>query len=573
MNQKRAPTDRAVLSRTFAIAGSLLLAGVVTAALALAMSGAPAAAVAAPSGEWRVCPAGPGTCDFATVQEAVDAAGPGDVIKVAEGVYTDLHVREGMTQVAYITESVTIRGGYTTSDWETSDPAVHATTLDAGGHARVVVIDRDGGQVVTVTLNGLRVTNGRPLGEDWGAGIYARYANLVIADCHVFSNSAGSSGGGVDVQLSDDLLLRSNQIYSNTALSGAGVYIGDCPDARVEENRVYGNQADVYWGGGIRLSRSHGTAVLGNEIHNNAALSSGGGGIALLSSDHVTIAGNLVYSNVAAVSGGGIFISGPAQDAVVVANNVYDNRASSSGGGVYFTAVLAAAVRDNRITGNLATIHGGGLYAHALTPTVEGNLIYSNTAYQYYGGGAYLSNSSAFTVVNNVIADNWAGSAGDGVYVKTSAEGRSVGKMAHNTLVENGRGLGDEAIYLRERVTLTLTNNLITGHEVGLYLRPGLTNTATADHTLFFDNEHDTHGDTIISTNAITGQDPLFVDRAAGDYHLRRGSPAIDAGADVNWLADDIDGDDRPLGDGYDIGADEVWAAIIYLPLVVRALP
>ena len=46
-----------------------------------------------------------------------------------------------------------------------------------------------------------------------------------------------------------------------------------------------------------------------------------------------------------------------------------------------------------------------------------------------------------------------------------------------------------------------------------------------------------------------------------GDYHLRDGSPAIDAGLSTGAPTTDFDGDARPLGGGVDIGLDEAAGA------------
>ena len=90
-----------------------------------------------------------------TVQHAVSRANPGDEVHVAEGLYTDLYSRSGVTQVVYIDRSVVVRGGYT-SDFEARNPKLHPTTLNAKGGGRVVYITGD----VTAGLEGLRITRG-----------------------------------------------------------------------------------------------------------------------------------------------------------------------------------------------------------------------------------------------------------------------------------------------------------------------------------------------------------------------------------------------------------------------------
>ncbi|HNR96858.1 MAG TPA: choice-of-anchor Q domain-containing protein, partial [Anaerolineae bacterium] len=58
-----------------------------------------------------------------------------------------------------------------------------------------------------------------------------------------------------------------------------------------------------------------------------------------------------------------------------------------------------------------------------------------------------------------------------------------------------------------------------------------------------------------------------------GDYHLLPGSAAIDAGV-FSGVAVDLDGQARPVGAGYDLGADEYVPPGVryraYVPAVVR---
>lgn len=60
--------------------------------------------------------------------------------------------------------------------------------------------------------------------------------------------------------------------------------------------------------------------------------------------------------------------------------------------------------------------------------------------------------------------------------------------------------------------------------------------------------------------NSIT-TDPLF--RSATDYRLQKNSPAIDAGVNLPEVTDDYDGNPRPLGGSYEIGAYEYYKAKI----------
>ena len=109
--------------------------------------------------------------------------------------------------------------------------------------------------------------------------------------------------------------------------------------------------------------------------------------------------------------------------------------------------------------------------------------------------------------------------------------------------------------------TLTGTNTIVGGHATGLSVTYPASSTVTMDYTLWYNNTTDYSGG-VGHTNDRSG-DPAFVNPAAWDYHIGSGSAALDMGVNAG-VTDDIDGDARPQGSGYDIGADEYTGAMSY---------
>jgi hypothetical protein len=76
----------------------------------------------------------------------------------------------------------------------------------------------------------------------------------------------------------------------------------------------------------------------------------------------------------------------------------------------------------------------------------------------------------------------------------------------------------------------------------------------------------------VFSSDPITGSNAIRqAPRLTADYHPGLGSPAVDSGLVIPWLTVDLDGEPRPQGSGYDIGAfegAEPWR--VFLPVVLH---
>ena len=526
--------------RILLAAGSLLMAGVILLTLLWFLCTGVIPVVAAPTAELHVCPSGPPTCDYASVQAAVDAANPGDLIKIATGVYTDIHAREGITQVVYISKTITLHGGYTTTDWDTLDPEANPTTLDAGGGGWVLTIS--GG--ITLTINGINITGGDDSIFE-GGGVNIFQASVVMSDTQIFENI----GRGIKV-VEGDLTLAASEVSHNI---GGGIYLSSS-DAVLEGNQIFSNTGAIHgggiyhWGGSIVLTEN---IIAGNATIANAG--NNGGGAYLIEVD-ATLIGNTIADNFANQSGGGLKIYESSVN--LYGNTVTGNRtvASWNGCGGMSWGRSEGVVRSNIFAMNTSEYICGGIgISHSDNVTLDGNIIVSNTAVDN-GGGVYIGYNGNVNMINNVIADNHSDNQGSGLYIYAASP-----QLRHNTIAHNSGGLGC-GIYVtnygpnNELSHVTLFNNIISSHTTGIYVTGG--NSASLDGTLW-GNTIDWAGDGTIHLGTVNLYgDPAFVDPAAWDYHLQDVSPAIDAGVDAG-VTTDIDGDSRPWGLGNDIGADE----------------
>jgi hypothetical protein len=173
-------------------------------------------------------------------------------------------------------------------------------------------------------------------------------------------------------------------------------------------------------------------------------------------------------------------------------------------------------------------------------------------------------------LTNTIVTDNRATQRGSGMQVQDSAP-----RLLHTTIARNGSatlttGSGDDGsgVYVGGDSTVALTNTILVSHLVGIEVTEGCT--ATLESTLWYSNTADWDGaGTIVTGTHNTWGDPLF---DTDGYHLLDGSAAIDQGVDAG-VTTDVDGEIRPVGLGYDIGADEFYVGEqhnVYLPLILR---
>ncbi len=441
-----------------------------------------------------------GSCDgaapcYATIQAAVDASVAGDEIKIAAGTYAGINNQGGLAQVVYINKSITLRGGYTPADWNTADPVINLTTLDAQGLGRPVAVVGP----AEVSITGLRLTGGNATllrgipgntSVNAGGGVYAQSATLTLDRCVIFSNTASTEasksgyGGGVFVY-GGSLTVTSTTIESNLGSpvyygSGGGLYINNSSSVELTGNLIRNNTGSTNQlnagggnGGGIRIEASH-VVLTGNTITGNSGstgpggLASASGGGVYASGGSLTMSDNSLSGNTAAKNnygwGGGVALSGC--EASLTGNTFEENQASTSltssgsGGGLYAYFGSVITLTNNLFQNNTAasggTGSGGGIYVEDSDATLLDNTLSGNTGSAGstgHGGGIFLagslSDASVFMLHNNAITSNKASSvaAGYGGGINAGWDSRLTElTMSGNLLQNNIAGAATEGL-------------------------------------------------------------------------------------------------------------------------------
>ncbi len=292
-------------------------------------------------------------------------------------------------------------------------------------------------------------------------------------------------------------------------------------------------------------------------------------GLRIDASDHITVRDGTFKNN----GRWGIF-TGFSDDLLIEYNEAYGSVLEH---GIYHSnsgdrpIIRGNVIHDNHAAGlhmNADESQGGdGIISGAL---VENNIIYNNGV----GGGAAINLDGIINSIvrNNLLYNNHA--SGIAIFQQDGAVCSQNDQILNNTIIMASDSRWAITIPGSNCINNKLFNNILyTGHSyrgsisLGTWPISGL----QSDYNVVMDRFTANDGDSRLTLpqwqalgndthSRISTPSELFVS-SGSDFHLKSGSPAIDAGRTLANVTSDLDGNSRPRGNAYDVGAYESGAA------------
>ena len=460
------------------------LAGQITFMLAVATATARATVITVPD-------------DIATVQAALDAALPGDTVRVRQQA-SPYHEK-----IAFPRSGDTVNGPIVLTAYPGDQPVLDGTGVT--GENLVLIDSRSYVQLIGFELrNNLGVSDGSGV-RLLGSGTHVEIRDNVIHDVRG-SDAMGITVYGTEATAISNLVIDGNQIYDCEPYRSEALTLnGNVTDFQVTNNLVrdVNNIGIDFIGGETDIQPDPSKVARNGVCRGNVVLRAneqGGGfagGIYVDGGRDIVIEGNVV-------SGADLGIEVGAENAGIVTQNI--------------------VVRDNVLLGNtkVGLVFGG---FKASVGRVKNSQFLNNTTWHNDTSGSGFGELWIQFAEDNVIRNNLFVSTAQNLLV-LSEDGNVNNQLDYN-LFHTAAGSG-AAQFVWQGV----------GYAGFAAYRSGSGQDA---HSLF--------------------ADPLLVDPANGDVHLRAGSPAVNAGDPAFVAASgetDLDGGPRLSGGRVDVGADEL---------------
>jgi len=331
-----------------------------------------------------------------SVQDAVDAASPGDSIMIAAATYSEN---------VSVTTPLYILGGWN-GDFTVRDPGTYESRIQrTGSNVSFMNLGASFCGIEGMTLaNGTGTSTILPASGVYGGGVFSYNSSPLIRD-NVFVNCgvAGTtnfSAGGAIACYNGDVVIEGNEITACKGQCGGGIYVYQAT-AEIRDNVITGSYANSIYtgnrrGGGLYAYHAE-VALEGNVIRGCYDYKSGGGVYSTFST--TTMSGDSVYANAVSQEGGGIYAE---RDTITFEGVVVlDNASEQVAGGIY-TKAAVVAMRNSIVALNEALL-GGGMYPDSTSGVVANNTFDRNDA-AVFGGNIYIDTPLALDMRGNIIS-------------------------------------------------------------------------------------------------------------------------------------------------------------------------